>query len=300
MRVITKKIFHWHLLILLLIMLGIGYYTADDYGYTWDEQDRIQLGERAKDYYLTFGKNKEYFNFYFQPEFYSSRGPLIDLVASLGQSVFHNNTLQFYHFELFVFNLVGVVALYFTVFEKTQNRLVAALGSSFWIVNPILYGHFFNNSIDAGLSSLFMVQLWLGLGIIGEKNNWPRLVAFALISGMVSGMRPVMIYSFILFSIVYIAKILLLKQQDRFAKFMKYVVVILLSIFSLYLFQPFLHQHPLSGWRQMFASSTNFPFVGDVLFNGQQTPAPKLTPWYIPTMILITIPVFTIILFRVL
>lgn len=283
-------------LIILLAIVLIGT-TFRDYGISWDERDSLDYGYQAWQYYLSLGRDKTFFTQIPILEYYASRGPIVELSRQFLFFLFNKNGINFYHFILAFFTLPVFFFIYKTVLLVTNNKLISSLACLFLLLMPRFYGDIYNNSKDVSVGVLLSAIIYFSLLLFRTKNRRVfNLIVLGLLIGLVVSLRAVMGIIALLFLFFY----LLSWKLNFFRDFWKIFKVILLlaisSLFSLYLSLPYLHIKPLTGIWDMIKYSSNFPWIGRVLFDGKIFFSTELPWYYLPKWILVTTPIFMFIL----
>ncbi len=90
------------------------------------------------------------------------------------------------------------------------------------------------------------------------------------------------------------------KKQNVFQTIKKLIIIVLSTIFFMHLSHPYLFKHPITGiWDIIDTARHGYPFGAAVLFDGifYQAGVNPLPWYYLPKMLLITLPLMTLILF---
>jgi hypothetical protein len=189
----------------------------------------------------------------------------------------------------------------------------AWLGPLVLLLIPRFLGHSFFNSKDIPMAVMFTLGTLLGAWLInhysrqqsqlsvGRNRTTVYSVLYGILVGCAAGAR---IDSCVLALFVPLVDILLrlqrkesLKQILGFGQF--YAVMLLTSLLSIFVLYPASWANPIGWYIEAFKFYYQEDWPHTVLFNGSFIPA-KTVPWqYIPTWLVITIPVALLVLFVV-
>lgn len=294
----NKLLFGVFVLIFVLII-----FTFKDGGISWDEKDQIDLGNNALNYYLSFGKDKSYFNLF--PGFdavYATRGPATEVLVNLVQRIFNQHGVSFYHLLFALLTSIVFYFIYKIIYLITENKFISTISPLFLLFMPRFWGDVFGNSKDAPIGTLVALVILLSILIFKKIKNTKTIyfVSLGVVFGLVCSLRIVAIYLLFLFLGYYLLEFLLNRKDIKFKSFLLNIAVVVVSFFiSIHLFSPYLHIKPIFGIFDMLFDSSKFPWNGTMLFDGKLILSTQLPWFYLPKWILITTPIFIVILFVV-
>ena len=189
----------------------------------------------------------------------------------------------------------------------------AWIGAMVLFFMPRFWGHSFFNSKDIPLAMMFTLGTLLGVCLIryysrqqpplslGKNRATLYSILYGLFVGCAAGTR---IDASVLALFVPLTDIILrLQRRERFSQIWRfgqfYLAMLITSVFAIFAIYPASWANPIRWYLEAF----NFYYKEDwphtVLFNGESILANNL-PWhYLPTWLLISTPVITMILFVV-
>ena len=285
------------LLAIVLALIVLISCTYNNYGKTWDENDTVSLGNHALTYYTSLGKNTSYFSFYPQKEFYMTRGPIIEMLRATITTAVHNNTTEFYHLIIALFAMSGVIFLYLIMYLLTKRTSHAVFSAVLLLLLPRFYGDIFTNSKDIAPLYLLLGAIYFCLLLLSGRKKWYISLSLGVLLGAAASTRIILLYVFPVFAYFALTQAFLAKKKQLRQTLLQQIFIGLVALTSLYLFQPFLLTHPVTGIFSMFAASKNFPQIMQILFMGKVYYSNMLHWYYLPVYMLITTPLITLLLF---
>ena len=273
------------LMFALLVALMAGYFTAPDYGLSWDEVPIYRHADRILDAY----------QYFFHPEDYAAYdsdthlnlyGPahlMLSAVISRYILALHPAWSLFtaHHFVYFLSFLFGVFFLYLLATRWMSEW--AALGMTLlFATQPLFWGNAFINPKDMPFMSFFIASLTLGLQMVADSSNskWWKILAAGVILGVTTSIRilgPMSGAIVILYG--------LWKFPRKTISILPWYVLI--TGITTYLTWPYLWKGPVANFVESLQVMYRFPNTGETLFNGRLYPADQL-PWgYFPTFVVL-------------
>lgn len=281
--------------------------TFKDYGATWDEADVYFRGESL---YL-----------YFQDNLDTSRIDLVNKVSDEGgqlgnviynhiygavvhgvaKNIFGSTSIQIYHLINLLFAIIIYVAAYEVLLKFYKSKYLALLGPSLIFLTPRFLGDTPANPKDMPFAVIFFLGLALIYLISNIKDVFTRAIILGIIFGFAFNLRVLGITLLIVYGLFVLYKYIDARNKLNAKKyFIKESKIIILAAIIAYmvisLTWPYIAVSPFFHLVEIFQSSKDFAWKGSLLFNGQYLSTPELPFWYIPYLILITTPVFIIIL----
>ena len=284
---LTDNAHYFFFILLFFIQLNI----FQDFGFPNDEEISRNNGLIAYNYIL------DIFNLHFLtpysgvPEFENyydkDYGVIFELLLVIIEKIFSLTSYkEIYltrHFFISLFFFIGNIYFYLTL-RKFFSKEISLLGTIIFVVHPRIFAQSFYNSKDIiflvffCISNYYLINFFLSLSI-----------------AITISIRPMGILIPILFMFFFI-----LTNLDRYKlkNFSMIVIFFFLTCFFTFLFWPYLWDNPTNLINSLKTMS-KFRFLGEVFFNGEYYIA-KYMPWYyIPANILITTPLFVIVLFLI-
>ncbi len=275
---------------LFLIFLLVAFFSHNDYGIAWDEPSQQEIGKMNYDFLS--GKSDSLATYH--DRFYGSAFEMP--TYALQQAFGINRSISIFNFRHFITHLIFLIGIGFffaLLFKLFCNFNAALLGSLMLYIHPRFFAHSFFNSKDIVFMSVFIIGLFT-LFLLLEKQTKKRILLHALLSAFLIDIR---IIGIILPAISLFISIPILFKRDEDSKQVLKTISLysLATILLIYAFWPALWTDPLLLGRS-FVLMSHFPFLYDVLFQGQLIPATQI-PWnYIPTWIGISTPPFILLL----
>ena len=194
---------------ILVVAFVFGIATADDYGWTPDQNTQRRIGQLTLD--LGFDQDDALFAHsdwrYYGPVFEVA---LVAVERALGSQDKHHVLLS-RHMASHLFFLVGAFACYLLAKRMFGGRGVALFVMLCYLLHPRIYAHSFFNSKDTPFLGMFMIALLLAhtafhscaeRGFRGSGGVLRGVPAFALLGswlGVIATVRP---WAFILAGLV--------------------------------------------------------------------------------------------------
>ena len=197
------------------------------------------------------------------------------------------------HFLVSLFFFIGCIFFYLTL-RIFFSKNISLLGTLIFLTYPRIFAQSFYNSKDIVflvffcISNYFLISYFL-------KQSFKNIFLLSISIALAICTRPMALIIPFLFVFIFIMQNL---DRENLKKFILILPFIFFTSFFTFLFWPYLWEDP-SRIFEILRSMTKFRFVGEVFFNGEYHVA-KYMPWYyIPITILITSPIFLILIFFV-
>ena len=287
------------LLMFLLMALCIGYFTARDYGLSWDELSIYSYSDEMLTAY----------NQILHPWEFESQvsDPLLNLY---GPSHFMFSTIfsrylneidkswslyEAHHLFYFITFLLGMPALYFLCI-RWMSEWAALVTVILFSTQPLFWGNAFINPKDIPFMIFFIISVYLGFAMIDSKSNsvWLKIIIAGIALGLTTSIRPLGLMVGAL-AIFYGLK------KDLYR--MLYIIpfYFLITAFITYLTWPYLWGAPISRFIESLTTMSKHPLVFSVLFMGKLYPGNQTPFFYFPTFVVLqlTIPILLLIIIGV-
>jgi hypothetical protein len=278
----------------MLFLLLIGLFTFRDYGLSWDEPLFYDYGQASRYAYSisarldgTFDIEKSYGA---SAGDHVTRGPAYLLLGGIIEGLLERTGLDLassWHLTNFLAYLVGLI--FFYLLSRTWlDAFPAALSTSFFASQPLLWNHAFINPKDSAFSVFFLVTVFLSFRMIDkwDTNRGKNLLATILpgiFLGITTAIRFLGPYAAILAFIYFLSKP---NNKNTWWGFIPYALI---AIFTMVALWPFLWDDPISRFlfvlRAMSDTSANLK----TLFWGREYHGYELPRRYFPTMLAITL-----------
>ena len=230
-----------------LIYLFIGLFIYNDYGIGIEEHFQRQNGFywtvkifsylgvdsikiHSLDIYQSIRSydpnlpDSNFFNYY---------GITFDTTLAFVETVLKMNDSKLYfelrHLTSFIIFFISSVFFYKILKNRFKNDIVTYLGTSFYILNPRIFGDSFHNNKDVFFLSILTIALFYLFKLL-EKNNTKNIILFCLFAAIATSSRIMGIYLPLLF--IFFLFLDYLSQKIFFGNFLKKTLIIL----SFYIF----------------------------------------------------------------
>ena len=280
----------------LATVLCIGYFTAQDYGLSWDELGIYQYSEEVLTAYQ-FILHPWDFESPISEALLHLYGPSHFMLSTIFSRYMNdfNKSWSFYeahHFFYFLTFLLGISILYFLC-KRWVSEWAALVVSILFATQPLLWGNAFINPKDIPFMVFFITSVYFGFLMMDSLPNsrWWKILAASMILGFTTSIR----------SIAPLAGILvilygLLKYPQKILHIIPIYAGI--TIIFTYLTWPYLWSSPISHFLESFLTMSNYPMTFKALFMGNIYPVDQMPFVYFPTFIAIqlTEPILILIL----
>ena len=318
------------LFIVLLIIGGIGLWTVQDYGISWDEAMEIDMvgwhwnyASRGIPYPVPL---IQYYGIVFNgfcELLYLIRTHTNTIITSEVQqikSVAWIDKIYFKHLITFLWTFVG-----YLVTSRIVHVIVAPEESSglrsnrnfrltgYWITPLILalfprfWGHSYFNPKDIPFAVLFTATTLVGSNLIsaylGNIDNSKTLIRksffYGFLVGLLGGVRPIGIVALFFIGAIYI---FLIEKKSNWIRhtlrvFPYYFLSIVTSLSTVVILYPSAWSSPLTWLLEAFLALGKYPITIIIFFLGNYFSSGSVPWYYIPTWMLITVPEILSMLF---
>lgn len=279
-------------IIFFVIYLIVGVLIFKDYGLSWDESSVRLIGQVNWDYAVE--GNQDLLTF--RDRFY---GPVFPVFLVAVEKIFNlTDTRMIYltrHGLTFLIFYLSVIVFYRLCRLRFNSPVLALTGCLLLILHPRIFSHSFFNSKDIVFLSFTIFSIFTLYHYLKNKNLW-SIIWHAVICGLLVDVRILGILMPVLTVIV--CTLQFIKGKSRINIFLLHTAVFLAVLSGIViLFQPILWQDPIQQFYLSLQSMSHFDWPYKVLYLGKLIKASDL-PWhYAPVWILITTPIFFLILF---
>ena len=266
----------WTFSALAMLLLPLMVTVSLDFGVTWDEGARHANGVRVWEY-LAGGRDPSLLR---GGHVY---GGLFDVVAVAAERYFDANRWVARHAVNAVFGWMGAVfcgALAARLFGAWTGVLAMVLIAS----SPRYFADSMNNPKDLPFAAASVATLY---ALSTLSSTWPyisRTSAFWIITTLAAALntRPAAILN-IGFLGLLLAVFVVLERNTDWRRLLitavHFTIVVVAALLLGTLFWPWAQQAPLVRPFQALFEASEFPWAGQVLFDGRNYRAPDL-PWY--------------------
>ncbi len=296
MKEFSKTNYHYFFFILLFIT---QIFIFDDYGYSHDEHLSRLNGLVSYNYIIEkFGLNilqlhtdiprlENYMD--------NDYGVVFELFLVFFEKIFNlqdsKNIYLSRHLFVSLSFFIGCIFFYLTL-RKFFSKELSLIGTLIFLSHPRIFAQSFYNSKDIiflvffCVSNFFLINFFL-------KQNLRNIIFLSVSISLAVCVRPMALIIPFLFLFFFIMENL---DKSKSRNFILLIPFFFFTSFFTILFWPFLWDDP-SKIFEVLKSMSKFRFVGEVFFDGEYFVA-KYMPWtYIPITILITTPIYQILIF---
>jgi len=277
--------------------LLLGLWIAPDYGVSWDEPIQRRHGIVSTDYINRFfGLKAERFEPEFELETYEHRhyGVLFSVACfqlerMLGLDSFREQHLL-RHYAVFLVFWLGTIGFYMLLKHRFGSWQWALAGTLFLLLCPRIFAHSFFNVKDAVLLGAVMWAMYTMVRFL-EDPRWTWALAHGLASAIAIDIRIVALFIPAL-TLGWWAVRLLSERTTVYKALAPVVIYGLATLGFTIAFWPYLWEDPIGRLLESYRVMGNYQWGGEVLLWGEFLyPAGGLPWYYLPSWMLITIPV---------
>lgn len=210
-------------------------------------------------------------------------------------------TIYMWYFYTFIIFFIGVIYFYRLIYYLFKSRRISTISSLLYVSCPRLFIDGIHNNKDIVLMSLLVIMIFYGLKMIDEKNK-KNMILFSLVSGFVCNTKIIGLYFLGIIGLCFILNLFIKKEWSK-RNILYGLTVAFLSIIGYLLLTPAIWGNGkleiVEFIKYCFKNSVSFRADPIVLFEGElyQNSIKSLPFYYIPKMILITIPIISSLLF---
>ena len=290
-------------------MYLFGLFLSKDYGISWDENARrIGAKSHAKEFVQFFGIYHPIIDKIpaVKDNYFATDGPygmIYEFPALLFEMINGKEntreTFLFRHKLIFTFHFIGIIAFFLFSREIFYSINKAIITTLIFSLHPRIFAHSFFNPKDIIFLSLITISLLpIAKYINTKKVCW--LIWASIFIGLAMSCRIVGIYLafllIILFVIIYFHEHPL-KIDQIYYPFKIGILIISISILTLYLATPYFWLDPIGRFIEAFNKASRFPWAGSVFFFGDSISARSIPWYYIIVWIGITTPISYLLFF---
>lgn len=275
--------------LLLLFFSIIAAFTANSYGFAWDEYEQRNIGVIC-------------FNYIFNDDLYylqypaRDHGAVFEMFLYIIEKTFSlTNNRDIYYCRHLVSNLVFILsAFYFykLIYLIYKNKVLATLGFLMLVLHPTIYGHSFFNSKDVPFLSMFVICFYQFAVAFRDKKHlqfvWLALFTSFLINIRIMG---ILFLSFVIFFLVLDFVIYRKDKQAIKKQLIQTIVYLFFTTAFTIATWPLLWHDLIQNFMYTFNNLSQYPWGGSNLFKGQFIDATKVEWDYIPTWFCINTPI---------
>lgn len=299
----------YFIIIFFIIYFFIGFSIVGDYGISVDEEFQRYSGFYWLCYVLEFlpfdqiksqallrldeiggGTLPEPTDFPFYGIFFDLPLAFIETVLNIEQS---KKYFLLRHQLTFLIFFLSSIYFYKLLYCRFNSKVIILLGVLLYISSPRIFGDSFFNNKDLIFLSFVTISFYYYLKLI-DNFNYKNTLFFSLATAITCSLRILGIFIPLSFFCV-----LLIKKNVK-NKFTFAFVYILVFVLLLIILWPFLWSSPVTNFYHAITTFSKYDNLTiQILFNGKYIFSNYLPMTYLPTWILITTPLISIILFLI-
>ncbi len=301
---VLKKIF----LGSILLMLLITWFSGGNVGYHQDEIDMNLYGKANVAYYASMGKDTTYLGvpsgFYQFDSLLRYYGCGFEYLARAANKVAGTaDSKQEFNVRHFVNQFLGILAILFTglIARRLLGWKAAIIAAWLAFLSPSFSGQILFNTKDIPFCLGYVASLYYIIVFLEELPSVSWRTTFKLMAALffVMDVRIGGVFLYLLlFSGIYIVSNAELRTRV-IANFkpliVKYVAVVVGSLTILVISWPYLLRSPIHNLIKTIGIVQRYPMKISVNFAGDTIDSLTLPQSYIPTLLLLTIPVFVLV-----
>jgi hypothetical protein len=281
-------------ILLFAIAMVIACLTYQDYGVAWDEPLQREPGVLSYEY--AFNGNQDLF---VKPNDFHGAGfeILLMIIEKKGGITSMRDVYLMRHLVTHIFFLLGALAGYVLAFRLFKNQWLACLGFLMLVLMPRLYAHSFFNTKDLPFFAMFIITMAAMQAAFENRSKWQFLLlgisAGYMTAIRIMGIMPVGIVLFFLaFDLIKDRR-----QKERVINILVNALLFILGFcFMTYVSWPYLWKQPFHTFIEGFKRLSHFDWAGEVFYNGKMERGDRLSWYYMPVWMGITIPILWILL----
>lgn len=304
------------ILFMACLYLLAGAAVFRDYGVSTDEPNERRTMYINANYVLTL-LGKESMDV---PELDSYEDKYYGIFLQMPTAVFEigskgwNYIYTWRHLYTFGICVLGYIAFYFLRRKIFASDLTAFLGTAMIALYPRFFAEQFYNIKDMLFVAVYIFAMWGTCKVIESKFDWKWVVIFAFLSALATNVRIVGII-FVPLLTGYAWLVCLTERMNQTEQvtasgesvsrelttkraLIFSVLVFLLYFLFLVMMYPVAWAHPIRTMIEIFAKFSNYDdWTGAIVFMGKILSKEEVPWYYIPVWMLITVPIWYILLF---
>ncbi len=304
------------ILFMACLYLLAGAAVFRDYGVSTDEPNERRTMYINANYVLTL-LGKESMDV---PELDSYEDKYYGIFLQMPTAVFEigskgwNYIYTWRHLYTFGICVLGYIAFYFLCRKIFASDLTAFLGTAMIALYPRFFAEQFYNIKDMLFVAVYIFAMWGTCKVIESKFDWKWVVIFAFLSALATNVRIVGII-FVPLLTGYAWLVCLAERMNQTEQvtasgesvsrelttkraLIFSVLVFLLYFLFLVMMYPVAWAHPIRTMIEIFAKFSNYDdWTGAIVFMGKILSKEEVPWYYIPVWMLITVPIWYILLF---
>ncbi len=210
------------------------------------------------------------------------------------------------HLYTFAICVAGYIAFMYLCKRIFHSNLLALLGAAMAALYPRFFAEQFYNIKDMCFVAVYMLAMWATYMLIESRFSWKWIFLFSFMAALATNVRIVgMVFVILLIGYVWSACIFKRYTEDGDELTYKRALLISAAVIVIYflcltLMYPVAWESPVRTMGEIFTKFSNYDdWNGAIVFMGDILPKEELPWYYIPVWMLISIPVWYLLLFAI-
>jgi hypothetical protein len=280
-------------------LLSLGLVLYRDYGISWDEESARLSRGLPNFVYLTEGDGD-----LLERSRGKHHGPAFEIALFfLERTLGLEDSQAIYftrHLATFLVFFAAVAVFYRVLRRRFHSRWIGLAGAALLVLSPRIFADAFYNNKDVAFLSAYIFSL-ATLGRFLRRPTMRRAALHALACGFLIAIRVPGVVVPVITAVLVPASWLARRRHGEVPRrsWLSLAWLCGLSMLFTTLFWPALWTNPVQAFGRACEVMRRYPWQGTVFYGGEEIRANEL-PWhYLPRWILITTPLFHIVLFVV-
>lgn len=297
------KSHHFLLVIFVILYLLFALFTYKQYGITSDEQLDYQNGKLLLEYFSDEVSPSKIINDLIKMDeksqlisapLFSPYGRLYLVILNLLNS---KGYYEWFHLLNLLFALPLFAAIYSAIYSQVKNQFFSILGPLFLVLTPSFFGHIPANAKDIPFAIFYYLSTLAIFFFIKKEQSSLSILALGILFGITQSLRIVGIGIYIVY---FLHCFLTLRVKPNIKFLTDSLLILVTSLFTMVVQWPFLGMNFFQNFRSILMNAGYF-YLWDkkILFMGEFLSRSDRPLHYLPMWLLVTTPIFLIVLFFV-
>lgn len=211
------------------------------------------------------------------------------------------------HLYTFGICVIGYIAFLYLCKKIFNSNILALLGTAMVALYPRFFAEQFYNIKDMLFVAVYMLAMWATYMLIEHQFSWKGIILFSFMAALATNVRIVgIVFLILLIGYIWIACILeKVYAVDYYHLTYKRTLIISVATIAAYiiflvLMYPVAWESPVRTMIEIFTKFSNYDdWNGTIVFMGNIISKEELPWYYIPVWMLVSIPVWYILLFLI-
>ncbi len=297
--------------ILFIVYFCLGIFLYKDYGISTDEPDeRHSVFTNIKYVLDTFGidalsgANGDLENY-----IYKYYGVAMQIPPAIAEGVMGfpdgPEIWHIRHLWTFIVCFIGYICFYLMCHEILKSRWMSLIGTAMLALYPRFFAEQFYNIKDMMFVAMFIMSMYATIRLRESNYSVVWVVLFSIITALTTNVRivgaifPIILLGYLF--LIWILKRCKVKHEECETRIFRTSLLLIVCYIILYIaFMPILWKNPVQEMIAVFSRFADYDvWSGTIVFAGKIINNKGIPWYYIPVWLLISIPVWYLILFVV-